>query len=215
MCAVGLPGPFFDTPSLENCGERSARLVKIAQAIPGITASEAIVLATRVAQGPKWTLGFFSNTGVTCSAIAEVFQNRAEALLAPNGLAGQWVAEFFMLRASREARAASGRLWYRMRSILVTSDGALPLPDHFIERQAGLAALKVENIFGLEMARKRLVRQVQSGIDLLSVASNIRPDGECQWDFTLYRVRRDERGTHDEVVGQLSVSGDGGQLLGL
>lgn len=113
------------------------------------------MLASRVAQGPKWTLGFFSNTGVTCSVIAEVFQNRAEALLSPNGLAGQWVVEFFMVRASRESRAASGRLWYRMRSILVTSDG-----------------------------------------------------------FTLYRVTRDGSGIHDEIVGQLSVSGDGGQVLG-
>jgi hypothetical protein len=183
----------------------------ISQAIPGITALQAVVLARRAAQPPKWHLGYFSSLGVTRTVMSDLFQQRSEALMLPNGIAGQWVAEFFMPIAQASSAARLDGL-HRLRSVIVTSDGAYPLPDQMIELPADPPRLGVDALHGLGAARQLAIRHARGHFDLVSVASLPQADGRCDWGFTFYRLDRQDPGAMQEL-GKLQVSSDGKLFL--
>jgi hypothetical protein len=183
------------------------------RALPGITLDLAVSSALRAAAGSKWQLGFVSNTGTTCYVTSEEFRHQQEVFVLPDGTAGQWVVEFYRDPAVIESRAGQSRRWYRVRSVVVTAQGATSLPDAEVGRVEALAPLDLSLVHGFEDARRRVIAEMRTAFDFMSVASEMQPDGTFLWEFTFFRHSRTLPRVSREILAQFRVAGDGKRVL--
>src|SRR5262249_3209209 len=101
------------------------------------TAPVAITTARKLSD-PEWQIAFISNTGVTKIILAEKFKTGKEALMLPDGSAGQWVIEFYKDTPKAVSEKGKKGNVYPFRRIIVLAQGvqlaldteiAVPVPD--------------------------------------------------------------------------------------
>lgn len=180
--------------------------------LPAISALHAVERALEAARGMHWHLAFFSTTGVTCSVIGDEFENVEEALMRPNGMAGQWVVEFFR-EPHVQPQLERRRRWYRIRSVVVTALGTTTLPDGEIEQLEAWKPMPLDSVQMLDSCRRRAIQHVHSRFDHISVMPEVQPNGTCAWEFTFHRVVPHRERRSLEIIGKVTVSGDGQEVL--
>jgi len=179
----------------------------------GITAAEAIGAALRAAHSNAWYLGFVSNTGVTCTILSETLAHGHDALMKPDGEAGQWVIEFFKHPPAPGWPEGNRRWWYRFRTVVVTSTGATTLPDAEFHLNDALSPLDLVLVGWLDRARERALHHVHAEFDLMSVKSTPQGMGAFLWEFDFYKLHRRDRSMSQEIVGHVTVRGDGSAVV--
>ena len=177
----------------------------------GISARRAIEVAMGAARGSGWELGFFSNTGVITPVLIEGFDDPAALLMRPDGLAGQWVVDFFQDGARTGWTRGAKLLW--LRTAVITADGMRIIADADLEHPGVLKPLKLEHVYCLDQARMQALHEIEERVDFMSVASRRRLDGNSSWEFTCFRAERTALGETLGIVGTVDVSGDGTEIL--
>lgn len=175
--------------------------------IQKIDASEAIVKAKKSVRERGWQIAFVSNTGVTDSVTASSIRSPQEALMDANGKAGQWVVEFFKDTPKSISQGGKKGKAYPLRRVLVTAMEVSDLPDTELGVPNTLPKLDDRYIASIERATKLAMSKVSGKYDLMSIASDVRSSGMCNWVFRFYNAKR------GNVVGKIAISGDGRNVV--
>jgi len=151
----------------------------------------------------EWGIAFISNTGVTQSFTAEGINNPTDALLSPDGKAGQWVVELYQDKPEPFSDGAREGISYPFQPVVVTSKTASLMPESTIQVPAQLMPLKDEYIEAFPQALELSIENVDINYDRISALSNVIATGECNWVFRFYDV------TTQQITALVLVSGDG------
>ncbi len=176
----------------------------VANNVQGITVRHAIQEAVKTINDSEWQIAFLSNTGVPSSVTSHHFLNKPkDVMMLSNGLAGQWVVEFFkdkpliIFHEGREGKS------YPFRRFIVTIHGATELPESSLGVPERLNPLYPDFIESIDAARSLAISENKIRFDALSVASDVRSNGACFWRFRFYDL------SNGNIVNKICISGDG------
>lgn len=125
----------------------------------GVTAAEAVEAAARE-HGTEWQLTALSNAGVVGGSVAAAgLHGPAEALMRPDGQAGQWVVEVFRDAPTPVSQGGRSGFAYPLRRFAVTAADATELPESEVAVPQRLAALPADCLAGLDDARALALRE--------------------------------------------------------
>jgi hypothetical protein len=176
----------------------------IVDSLQSVSAIQAVQEAIKTINNSEWQIAFLSNSGVTSTVTSQHFLNNAQsALMLSNGLAGQWVVGFFkdspliIYRNGQEGKS------YPFRRVTVTVHGASELPEGSMGVPNRLAPLDINFIRNMDSARSLAILENKIQYDALSIASDVRSNGDCFWRFRFYDFHI------DNIVNKICISGDG------
>lgn len=171
-----------------------------------ISAHDALRSSINAVADTQWQLATLSNLGVSSSVYSG--EDPSEELMTPDGLAGQWVAEFFKDLPTRVKEGTETRTSYPFRRFLVKGATAMELPESDLTVPNVLKPLPAGCLAGLDDARRRALLEVKGKeFDLISVYSWVTAWGACAWHFRFYSL------PSRDVVAKVRISGDGKTVL--
>ena len=179
--------------------------------VVGLSGTEAVAkarLAIPEANRDDWKLAYLSNTGVTQSIGAEGIDSIEQALMNADGVAGQWIVEFYKDEPTAVEEGDRKGVRYPFVAVSVTAkqsdpseyEGGLGVPSK-------LAPLPEQDVTALGAAYKLAKDSVDVEYDFASASSDVRSDGTVTWRFRFYK-----RGA-DDIVAKVAVSGSGSKLV--
>ena len=169
-----------------------------------VTAAQAVQSAINTINNSEWQIAFLSNTGVTSSVTSQQFShNEINALMLPNGQAGQWVVEFFKDSPVGIERNGQVGKSYPFRRVLVTINGASELPESSMGVPNKLVPLEFRYINSIDSARTLAIFESKIRFDAISISSDVRSNGDSFWRFRFYDLQS------RSIVHKVCVSGDG------
>ncbi len=169
----------------------------------GISITESLIKIWEEVDASEWEIAFISNTGVTQSYTAEGISNPMEALLSPDGKAGQWVVELYKDEPETFSDGEREGIGYPFQPVLVTSQKASLMPETILGVPAQLMPLKKEYIEAFPQALELSIDNVNINYDRISALSNVMATGECNWVFRFYDI------STRQLTALVLVSGDG------
>ncbi len=169
----------------------------------GISITETLIKTWEELDASEWEVAFISNTGVTQSYTAEGIRSPMEALLSPDGKAGQWVVELYKDEPEPFSDGEREGIGYPFQTVLVTSQSVSLLPETTLGVPTQLVPLKKEYIEAFPQALKSAVENLNIEYDRISVLSNFMATGEFNWVFRFYDISK------QQIIALVLVSGDG------
>lgn len=171
--------------------------------VKGITITEALEKVWQEVDSSEWEVAFISNTGATQSYTAKGIRGPMEALLSPDGKAGQWVVELYKDEPEAISEGEREGIGYPFQSVLVTSKSVDFMPETTLMVPDKLMRLESEYIESFPQALKLAVESLNISYDRISALSSVIEIGECDWIFRFYDTSK------QQIVALVLVSGDG------
>lgn len=179
-------------------------------AMTKISAADAIARANKAVGSNAWKIAFISNAGVTGGTVqARGVENLLDGFMDRNGLAEQWVIEYF--KDSPKPYAEGGRkgVVYPKKTVVVTAS-EVSVDDSDIAVAAKVSPLNPRYIGAMESARQLALARAGQKFDAVSVSSDAKHDGTCFWMFRFYTKKNG-----GSLVATVAVTGDGTNVVGV
>lgn len=160
----------------------------VALGIEKITIQQAVEKAKKTMGNQGWEVAFISNTGVTQSVTSEKIRKPADGLMSPDGKAGQWIVEMYQNKPITNAKG----FVYPLRIFIVTANDASEIPENNLGVPRKLVPITNQKLMSFDKGLKEALVRIKKKYDVLSVASDMKTDGNLHWVFKFYNLKSGE-----------------------